>query len=380
MQNRLQYNYPLLIDCHAHLPYNPKSPKGMFQLKSILRRCDNHEIEGILYSMDYTDGHIEADFNFLHNIFKNYDVKIKIATGHIPPCSLEKSGIWEEQFQKAFETIKKLCKEDIVAAIGEVGLDYYWPLVDFLSLRKKIESKSEIDRIIGKHSNSLKKEEEVINCLNNQKKFFEKWVKLAMEMDIPLVIHDREASYDVFNILQKCNISPEKVMFHCCSSSTDYAVKLAKEGYWISVPSSITHKEQYVEIAKAVDLKNMLIETDSPYQSPIAGHWKRSYQTSVEKAKKEGLKGKKKDSFIEKNKLEIFKTKITKEFSKLEFEVDNADTKIDAVEYFKKSKHRSNNEPTFVRLAAREISEVKKCDYNEVCTTLRENAAKLFNF
>lgn len=134
------------------------------------------------------------------------------------------------------EDIKELAKNKKVVSIGEIGLDYYW-------------DKSFIDE---------------------QKDIFIKQVKLANELGLPIEIHDREAHKDVFDILVEYNKTSD-VVFHCFSGSVEFARECLKQGWYIALGGVVTFKNavKTKEVAKDVPLDRLMLETDSPYLTPV---------------------------------------------------------------------------------------------------------------
>ena len=174
------------------------------------------------------------------NIVKEYD--FMYATAGISPNDLEDFEI--ENLNK----IENLAKNEKVVAIGEIGLDYYW----------------------NKENKDL------------QKQVFISQIEIANKLDLPIVIHTREAIYDTLGILKnnKCN---KKGVFHCCPLNVDLVREGLKLGFYISFAGPITFKnsKNADEIIKMVPLDKILIETDSPYLSPEPLRGKRNDSRNV---------------------------------------------------------------------------------------------------
>ena len=134
------------------------------------------------------------------------------------------------------EEMEKLAEYKKVVAIGEVGLDYYW-------------DKTFVDE---------------------QKEVFIKQIKLANRLSLPLVIHDREAHKDCFDILKEHNNNSD-VIFHCFSGSPEFARECIKEGWYIALGGVVTFKnaQKAKDVAETVPLDRLLLETDSPYLTPV---------------------------------------------------------------------------------------------------------------
>ncbi len=133
-----------------------------------------------------------------------------------------------------------------VVAIGEIGLDYYW---------------------------DIPKEPQL--------KVFEDQLKLSIELDAPVVIHDREAHADTMRILKK--YTPKKVLLHCYSGSKEMLKEVLKLGAFISMGGVVTFKNARVpvEVAEAVPLDRLFLETDCPYLSPVPFRGKRNSSEKI---------------------------------------------------------------------------------------------------
>lgn len=154
-------------------------------------------------------------------------------TAGISPNDIPQS---EEELWKQLEEIKDLAKKyKKVIAIGEIGLDYYW--------------------------NTDNKE--------LQKKAFIEQIKLANEVDLPIVIHTREAIMDTIQILKENNVK-NKGVFHCCPQNRELIKEGLKLGFYISFAGPITFKnsKNSDEMINLVPNDKILIETDSPYLAP----------------------------------------------------------------------------------------------------------------
>jgi len=142
----------------------------------------------------------------------------------------------------------KWIKKNKPACIGEVGLDMFWV-------------KMKLPKEIG-----IKKADE---AWEKQKKVFKLFIKLADELKIPLNIHSRWATGEVVKILEK--EKPKKAILHAFSGSVAEAQRAVKLGYLVSIGNTIAYAEQKQDIAKHIDLKHLLVETDSPVLAPVKG-------------------------------------------------------------------------------------------------------------
>ncbi len=140
--------------------------------------------------------------------------------------------------------IRKLAQNKKVVAIGEIGLDYYW-------------NKTNIDL---------------------QKEVFIEQIKIANDLELPIVIHTREAIYDTLDIIKNQITVKNKGVFHCCPLNIELIKEALKLDFYISIAGPITYKnsKNADEIIKMLPLDKILIETDSPYLSPEPLRGKRN--------------------------------------------------------------------------------------------------------
>ena len=136
--------------------------------------------------------------------------------------------------------IKKLYSHEKVVAVGEIGLDYFY---DFSPRERQIE-------------------------------VFRQQIELANKLDLPVIIHDREAHEDTLNILKE--LRPKGVV-HCFSGSVEMAKEIIKLGLYIGLGGAVTFKNarKPLEVAEYVPLDRLLLETDAPYMTPVPFRGKR---------------------------------------------------------------------------------------------------------
>ena len=142
-----------------------------------------------------------------------------------------------------FDAIRTLCAHEKVVAIGEIGLDYYWkenPPKEF------------------------------------QEQVFRRQIDLALELDLPVIVHDREAHGDSLRIVLE--YPALRGVFHCFSGSPEMAAELLKRGWYLGFDGPITYKnaKRAPEVAAITPLDRMVIETDSPYLTPVPHRGERN--------------------------------------------------------------------------------------------------------
>lgn len=143
--------------------------------------------------------------------------------------------------------LEELAKNSKVVGIGEIGLDYYYDLSD----------------------------------RETQKRIFIEQLDLAKSLNLPVVIHDRDAHQDTLDILKDSR--PAKGLMHCYSGSLEMAQELIRLGFYFSFGGVITFKnaKKPKEVASKLPLERILLETDCPYLSPEPYRGKRNDPTRI---------------------------------------------------------------------------------------------------
>ena len=141
-----------------------------------------------------------------------------------------------------FDAVRALCAHEKVVAIGEIGLDYYW----------KENPPREL-----------------------QQRAFRDQMALAQELGLPVIVHDREAHGDCMDVVR--DFPQVRGVFHCYSGSVEQAQELVKRGWMLSFTGVLTYNNarKAVEVAQAIPLEHLMVETDSPYMAPVPHRGKR---------------------------------------------------------------------------------------------------------
>ena len=142
------------------------------------------------------------------------------------------------------EEIREKLTDDRAIAVGEIGLDYYWP---------------EPDREL-------------------QKYWFAEQIRLANEMDLPVVVHSREAAADTMRIMKENSADKVGGVVHCYSYSAELAKEFVKMGFYIGIGGVVTFKnaKKIVEVVGEIPLERIVLETDCPYLAPVPYRGKRN--------------------------------------------------------------------------------------------------------
>jgi TatD DNase family protein len=145
---------------------------------------------------------------------------------------------------RSLDKLVQIASDPKVMAWGEIGLDFY------------------------RHYSSP----------DEQLRMFTRQLQIANELDLPVIIHDREAHNDVFSILKKMGRGEGKGVIHCFSGDTDLAIAFIELGYFISIPGTVTYKKasHVKQVASNIPLECMLIETDAPFLAPVPKRGKRN--------------------------------------------------------------------------------------------------------
>ncbi len=153
---------------------------------------------------------------------------------------------WDDSI---IDQLRELARHEKVVAIGEIGLDYYY---DFSPKKTQIRA-------------------------------FEKQIELAIELDMPIVVHNRDSNEDIMEFARKYKKSSLKAQYHCFAGSVEDARELIEMGHFISFTGNVTFKkaDSIREVLANVDSENLLLETDSPFLTPVPYRGKRNEPSNI---------------------------------------------------------------------------------------------------
>lgn len=210
----------MYIDSHLHLSNEDYNVDGVIK---------NAERVGVLY---FILGGINKETTKMDvELSKKYK-EVYITIGYHPE---EVLNIQEDDFNVLENVI--INNREKVVGIGEIGLDYHYDNSDYIK--------------------------------EKQKKLFIRQIKLAEKYNLPVVIHSRDATLDTYNILKEFKV---KGVIHCFSGSLDVAKMYIKLGFKLGIGGVVTFKNSKLfEVVKELSSKDFILETDSPYLSPIRG-------------------------------------------------------------------------------------------------------------
>lgn len=107
-----------------------------------------------------------------------------------------------------------------------------------------------------------------LNSLNKQKPMFEKMLNLAEDLNLPVIVHTRKAELETLEILETTDL---KIILHCFTGNTNLIKKASENGYFFSVPTSVTYMQELQNLVQNVSINKLMTETDAPFLAPIKG-------------------------------------------------------------------------------------------------------------
>lgn len=206
-----------LFDSHTHIDM----PQFKNDIERVIQRAKDAGLVGMV-----TSSMSSASFRRTLGIVKKHHGFIHHSAG----CSV--SQLTRDEAEKIVGLTRKYAKD--IVAVGEVGLDYHWV----------------------KDSQGRK----------NQDPLFQMFIDLAIELELPIVIHSRKAEAEATDILEK-NFSGD-VLMHCFDGSPTVAKRVADNGWYITLPANFGKYRNRKDAAEIVPLDQILLETDGPYLSP----------------------------------------------------------------------------------------------------------------
>ncbi len=207
-----------MIDTHSHINFDEYKKN----FNDFLENLKNNEIEKVIIPS------VEPkNFEDIINLCDKYEMLYGAIGVHPSEYKTYNSEVEKE--------IYNLCDNEKIKAIGEIGLDYYY----------EPDSKKE------------------------QKIILRKQLEIAEKLKLPVIIHDRDAHEDIFDILQTYTL--KEVVMHCFSGTVDFTKECIKKDYYIGVGGIVTFKnaKDLQETVKIIPLEKILLETDAPYLAPV---------------------------------------------------------------------------------------------------------------
>lgn len=222
----------MLVDTHAHLFY----PNFESELDEVIQRAKDSGVAYII--VPATD--LESGSKVIE-LTEKYDMVY--GTVGIHPHDTKD---WDQSF---IHKIEELTKHEKIVAIGEIGLDYYY---DFSPKEKQIEA-------------------------------FIAQIDLALKLNLPIVVHNRDASEDILKNIMQYAGTGLRAQFHCFNGTLDEARELIRLHHFISFTGNITFTkaDSLREIVSKITPEHLLLETDSPFMTPVPHRGKRNEPSYV---------------------------------------------------------------------------------------------------
>ncbi len=218
----------MLIDSHAHLAMYEAGDER----DAVIRRAEDAGVTTILT---------------IGTTIEDSRINLEIAAQSpqvFASVGVHPHDVKEVELDRCLEELRLLSQSPRVIALGEIGLDYYW-------------------------NNSPQE---------MQQAFFRRQLELAKTLDLPVIIHDRDAHADTLRIIEEVDMSAVGGVFHCFSGDLVMAERVRELGFLVSIAGPITFKKSgdLPLIAKALPLESLLVETDCPYLAPAPFRGKRN--------------------------------------------------------------------------------------------------------
>jgi len=209
-----------LTDTHTHIYYQAGSPELTLQMERCLDNgidrlfLPNVDLKSVKLVMDTVSSYPDNCFPMLG----------------LHPCSVQ------EDFSSIINELKKTADLTKIYAIGEIGLDLYW------------------DK----------------STLSFQQEAFRIQVQWAKDLNLPIVIHCREAFNELFELLEELSDDRLRGIFHCFTGNVEQAERAIDYGFYLGIGGVVTFKNAGLDkVVKEIDLKHIVLETDAPYLAPV---------------------------------------------------------------------------------------------------------------
>ncbi len=221
-----------LIDTHTHLYLSDFKE----DIESIIKRAEDAGINKFYLPAINRSTHHE-----MIALEEKYPAKCFAMMG-LHPCSVK------ENYKEELSIIEDWLSRRKFAAIGEIGLDFYW------------------DKTFS----------------DQQYEAFTHQINLALQYDLPIVIHTRNAMQETINVVKEFAPKGLKGIFHCFSGSYESAKEIIKAGFYLGIGGVVTYKNAgLAEVLEKIELDHLVLETDSPYLTPVPFRGKRNESSYI---------------------------------------------------------------------------------------------------
>ena len=221
-----------IIDTHTHLYLNQFKE----DIDDVIAKAKENGIKKFIFpAID------SSYFDSMHNLKNKYPNDIFLMSG-LHPTDVK------ENYEDELNFVVNSLKHHNYVAIGEIGIDLYWDKT----------------------------------YLKEQQDAFRFQIKLAVKNDLPIVIHCRESFDEIFKILEEENCDKLRGVFHCFTGNIDQANKAIGLGFLLGIGGVVTFKNGGIDkFINQIDLKHIVLETDSPYLAPVPFRGKRNESSYI---------------------------------------------------------------------------------------------------
>ena len=221
-----------IIDTHTHL-YLKQFKED---IDDVIARAKESGVQKFIFpAID------SSHFDSMHNLKNKYPDEIYLMSG-LHPTDVK------ENYKDELDFVVNSLKTNNYVAIGEIGIDLYW------------------DK----------------SFLKQQQDAFKFQIRLAIKHDLPIVIHCREAFNEIFEILDIENCDDLRGVFHCFTGSLEQAQRAVDLGFVLGIGGVVTFKNGGIDkFLNKIELKNIVLETDSPYLAPVPFRGKRNESSYI---------------------------------------------------------------------------------------------------
>jgi TatD DNase family protein len=216
-----------MIDTHCHL-YTTEFSED---IDTVMQRAKEAGV-----SKCYLPAIDQASIPAMISLANKYPENCFLIAG-LHPCSVK------ENYMTEIEQVKLMLQNEKIYGIGETGLDFYW---DKTFIKQQYEA-------------------------------LEIQIQLALEHNLPLILHTRDALHETIEVIKKYKNTALRGIFHCFGGSLEQAREIIKTGFYMGIGGIVTYKNAGVaEVLKHVDMQHLVLETDAPYLTPIPFRGKRN--------------------------------------------------------------------------------------------------------
>ena len=221
-----------IIDTHTHLYLNHFKD----DIDDVISKAKEVGIKKFIFpAID------SSHFDSMHSLKNKYPNEIYLMSG-LHPTDVK------ENYKDELDFVVNTLKTNNYVAIGEIGIDLYWEK----------------------------------SFLKQQQDAFKFQIRLAIKHDLPIVIHCREAFNEIFEILDKENCDKLRGVFHCFTGTLKEAQRAIDLGFVLGIGGVVTFKNGGIDkFLHKIDLKNIVLETDSPYLAPVPYRGKRNESSYI---------------------------------------------------------------------------------------------------